>query len=250
MKNYIALCSAEMPKEITDALEADGYTCLSVPKNTDLPAPVASHPDMLFFVHSDQTDSTQTIMAPQAYREAHPYFFEQLNKLLKETGDTVITVTNGITVSNTYPNDISLNALELNGTLYSLTEHTAEPLKALFKNTVRVKQGYACCSTLKLNEESAITADKNIATALKNNGADVLLITQGAIRLKGYDYGFIGGASFCDRKTAYFFGDLNSHPNSYEISLFCQKHGIKVKSFPNIPLTDHGGIKTIRLKTL
>lgn len=60
---------------------------------------------------------------------------------------------------------------------------------------VNINQGYARCSTLILNNRTAVTADISVKNALEKDGAKVLLISSGDIKLEGYDYGFIGGAS-------------------------------------------------------
>ena len=61
-----------------------------------------------------------------------------------------------------------------------------------------VKQGYAKCSTVLVNEQACITADTSIAAAVKQCGLDVLQIRPGFVELPGYPYGFLGGGK---RKT-------------------------------------------------
>jgi hypothetical protein len=106
------------------------------------------------------------------------------------------------------------------------------------------KQGYAKCSAVSVGESAIITADKNIVRAAKAAGADALLISAApeAIRLDGYDYGFIGGASGVLGDTVYFTGDISSHPDAERIAEFCKAHEKKIISLSNEPLNDVGGI--------
>lgn len=152
---------------------------------------------------------------------------------------------------NKYPEDILLNFLYLNNTLYG-------KLSAIDKNlvdfceensikTVNINQGYARCSTLVLNEKAVITSDLSIEKALKKDGVEVLLISSGNIILDGYDYGFIGGASGkIDENTVVFLGNITNHPDYRRIENFCENHNTSIKIIcKDMPLTDIGGIVKI-----
>ena len=152
---------------------------------------------------------------------------------------------------NKYPENILLNFLYLNNTLYG-------KLSAIDKNlldyceennirTVNINQGYARCSTLVLNEKAVITSDLSIEKALKKDGVEVLLISPGNIILNGYDYGFIGGASGkIDNNTVVFLGNVTNHPDYRRIENFCENHNISIKIIcKDMPLTDIGGIVKI-----
>ena len=108
--------------------------------------------------------------------------------------------------------------------------------------TVNVNQGYTRCSALVVNDKAVITADKSIEKGMKNNGVEVLLISAGNIVLEGFDYGFIGGASFSDNNTIYFFGDITKHLDYYKIKEFTSKHNSIIEILCKTqPLTDIGG---------
>ena len=98
--------------------------------------------------------------------------------------------------------------------------------------------------TADMYKNALITADSSIATAAGRFGIEVLQIAQGAIRLVGYDYGFIGGcASFSPYKTTdtiFFCGDVSLHPNAESIRDFCIRHGYRTHSLGKDPLTDVG----------
>ncbi len=150
-----------------------------------------------------------------------------------------------------YPENILLNFLYLNGTLYGKLSAIDKNLSVYCVenniNTVNVNQGYTRCSTLVVNENAVITSDSSIEKALTENGVEVLSVSSGNIVLDGYNYGFIGGAGGnLDDNTIVFFGNIKNHPDYYHILNFCQKHNKKIISLCNqMPLTDIGGIVKI-----
>ncbi len=246
MKRWVALCSDRMPQDAVKTLEGDGYELIKLPPCAELQYPVASHPDMLFFIKK-LDDRRVGLVTPQKYAERHADTFARIRSALSELDRTAEVESEGVNVDATYPEDIAINALEMNGVLYSLTEHTSRRILDAFSRCVRVKQGYACCSVLKLDERSAITSDRGLAAAMRENGADVLEITPGHIALPGYGSGFIGGASFCNEGRVYFFGKISSHPDLDAISEFCRVRGLEMVELSDAPLTDLGGIKLLNI---
>ena len=150
-----------------------------------------------------------------------------------------------------YPENILLNFLYLNNTLYgklsAIDENLLDYCKENNIKTVNINQGYARCSTLVLNEKALITSDLSIEKALKKDGVEVLLISSGNIILDGYDYGFIGGASGkIDENTVVFLGNITNHPDYRRIENFCENHNTSIKIIcKDMPLTDIGGIVKI-----
>lgn len=154
------------------------------------------------------------------------------------------------TAGKSYPENVLLNCLYLNNKLYgklsALDDSVLEYCRENGIKTVNVNQGYTRCSTLVVNKKAAITADKSIEKALKNDGADVLLIEPGHIELKGFNYGFIGGASFCDNNKVFFFGNIKAHPDYDKIKQFCDKNKLNIEILrKDMPLTDIGGAVVI-----
>lgn len=224
----ILLLAYNAPEEA--ALLAEKMVCkvCRIPAWERLPAPVSAHPDMLCF----PLPRTGQLLLPADYYRDHARFWE-------DTGIDIVTTDHPFL--GRYPGDVGLNQLVMGGVLYGRVDHAARELLDVYPDRVAVKQGYARCSTLKLSENAAITADRTIATALMSKGVDVLLIEAGHIRLDGYDYGFIGGASFPlpDRSVG-FFGDLSLHPDAKAIFAFAERHGVKLYSLSG-ELTDYGG---------
>ncbi len=150
-----------------------------------------------------------------------------------------------------YPQNILLNFLYLNHTLYGKMSAIDDNLLNYCQlnniKTVNVNQGYARCSVFVVNDNAVITSDISLKKALEKNGVDVLLISSGNIVLDGFDYGFIGGASGkIDDDTIVFFGNVKNHPDYNSIKNFCLNYKKKIKILCEyLPLTDIGGIVKI-----
>lgn len=148
-------------------------------------------------------------------------------------------------VKGEYPKDIKLNFalisdFAVGNFIYadkSLKKETAD------KKLIYVNQGYCKCSTLAVDEKSAITDDSSIHKALLKNGLDALLISKGDISLEGHEYGFIGGASGKIAKdTVLFFGDITAHRDFNKIKEFLACHNCGYVCSDEGPLRDIGGI--------
>lgn len=107
---------------------------------------------------------------------------------------------------------------------------------------IHVKQGYTKCNTCLIDEDSIITEDKGIAYACLNHGLNVLLISKGFVKLKGFNYGFIGGASGRLGNKIIFNGDLSRHPDFLRIKDFIKSRNLEAIYFKEFPLTDIGSI--------
>lgn len=146
-----------------------------------------------------------------------------------------------------YPQNVLLNCLYLNNTLYGKLSAVADEVKDYCnKNnikTVNVNQGYARCSTLVIDDKAVVTADASIEKALKSNGVEVLKICEGYIFLEGFDYGFIGGTGIKIDNTIFFFGNIKDHPDFKKINAFVNRHNKIIKIIcEDMTLTDIGGI--------
>ena len=150
------------------------------------------------------------------------------------------------TVMRKYPTNVLLNCLYHNHRLYGNVKAIDSVVIRYCKEqnipVENVNQGYSRCSVLPVNDNAVITADRSLQKALVKNGAEVLLIQPGDIRLDGYPYGFIGGAGFTDNDTVFFFGNVRKHPDYEKIKVFCNRYDSKIEILcPSEPLTDIGG---------
>ncbi len=151
-------------------------------------------------------------------------------------------------LSNTYPNDIFLNALNLKKHFIHNLKNTDKNLLELQngKKLINVSQGYTKCSILPVREKALITSDKGIYNILKNHDFHMLLLPPGDILLPGLNYGFIGGTGgLITENTMAFFGNLNHYAYGKEVLNFLYKYDVKPVYLRNSKLIDRGSILTI-----
>ena len=203
-----------------------GFSLVLLPPDVSLPEPVSSHADMLIFENIIQKD----------YYERNIELFCGYDITLAEES-----------FGNEYPRDILLNAFTVGDALFGRLESLSKKIKNLYPKAVNLRQGYAKCSTL-LFGNNAVTADTGIASALTEHGVNVLLISPGHIALSGYDYGFIGGASFIYKDKVIFFGNIEGHPDYLKIRGFIESAGYELIYDKNEPLTDLGGAAVLSTK--
>lgn len=148
---------------------------------------------------------------------------------------------------NKYPDDVRLNCAFI-GKNIICNEKTVsrEILEYGYMNgfnIINVSQGYSKCSICILNENSIITDDESIFTAVGKFLNDAELISKGSIVLKGYNYGFIGGCcGKIDKDKIAFNGMIESHKDCKKIMDITQRNNIKIIELCDSALTDIGGI--------
>ena len=148
-----------------------------------------------------------------------------------------------------YPESIRYCAVILEKYFIHNTKYTAPELISYAEKTgleiIDVRQGYTKCSCCIVDGKSIITSDNGICKRIFDRpeiDIDVLKISPGHILLPGHEYGFIGGC--CGRlgDEIVFCGDIDRHPDGYWIRRFIEDRGLKIKSFPQLPLLDVGSI--------
>lgn len=231
----LAITNHTFPREAEEALARFGHRTLRLPTHPNLPAPVASHPDMLLFFAPD------AIFCTKSYYEIARCELEEISAAY---GAPIRLIESEY--GSQYPLDVLLNALPLGKNLYCNTKTVAKELLELGLMPSHVNQGYTKCSALPLGDRALITADASIASCAKEKGVGVLQIQEGHISLSGYDYGFIGGcASFAPRggiNTVFFCGDLSHHPDYNQIKCFFTKYNYDMICLSNFDLCDIGTI--------
>lgn len=131
---------------------------------------------------------------------------------------------------NNYPHDAQLNFCIVNDKLIYNSKTAAESIVGgLEVNTrIPVNQGYTKCSVCVVDEQSIITADKMIAQAAELSGMNVLLINEPFVALDGFEYGFIGGASFkISADEIAFTGQITDSDIRNKIEAFLHSRKIK-----------------------
>ncbi|MCD7845934.1 MAG: hypothetical protein LUG57_08840 [Oscillospiraceae bacterium] len=147
-----------------------------------------------------------------------------------------------------YPADAGLCICDTGSVLLCNPKTAAPQAVALADghgHAIAVAQGYTRCAVCVVTRRAVITADHGIVQAVSKHPAvnmDVLEITPGYVALDGFEYGFIGGASFkLNPNTIAFTGTLDRHPDKAEILSFIARHGVKPVFLTNDPIFDIGG---------
>ena len=232
----MVIVSHSLPREYLSYIQAKGHQTVVLPPDPRLPAPVASHPDMLLFLTQDTLITDCTYYEEIAQEELDKICFIGHLKL------ELTTETPGIS----YPEDIRFNALPLGRYLFCHPTHTSQAILTMAKDAhitrITTRQGYARCAACPIGDNALITADPSITSKAKENGLDVCVIRQGHILLPGYPYGFIGGCCGTTKDHIFFCGDPSLHPDGAKMLSFIQSKGITPHWISGLPLFDTGSL--------
>ena len=227
-----AFVNCEVAQMIADSCKIEALPLLPYKR---LDKPVSSHADMLVYVLEGK------IFTYEEYYEQNKTVFD----IAKDDGYELLFVSKEC--KREYPNDIALNVLTVGKNLFgNLRQIAPEVIKCAEEygyKLVNVKQGYSACSTLVLNENNIITADQSIYKATTQEKISSLFIASGEIELKGYDYGFIGGASFVLDNVVYFLGDIKTHSEYEKIKEMVDSLKMSICSISSGNVFDFGGIR-------
>ena len=217
------------------ALEKEGFYLIKLPPDPNLGEAVSSHPDTVLF-HADGE-----IITTADYCDFAAYIFSDIRELKPDMRISFSADKR----TDKYPADCIMNALVIGRRIFAKADTLSKSILKFAKNggyeIVHTNQGYPACTVLAFGN-SAITADEGMASLLRENGIRVTLISKGGISLPPYDYGFIGGASGVVGRKIYFFGDLNSHPDSAVIRKAIEEEGFIPVSLSDERLRDLGGM--------
>lgn len=150
-------------------------------------------------------------------------------------------------IKSPYPNDVRLNARVISDKIICNTKYIDNTVIQFAQEhsykLIHVNQGYSACSTVIINDNALITDDESIYKSSAINGIDSLLISKGSVKLKGREYGFIGGTcGMIDKNLLAFTGCLDSHNDSESIKVFLNKYNVNYIELSKEPLIDVGGI--------
>lgn len=234
-KNVLVIIGENAEEKIRTAIAKLGFDIVILSSEERLAYPISSHADMLICVIGSY------FFCDKNYYSKNKNLFDKIESF----GYSPILC--DIEYKKTYPFDIQLNQAIVGNYIIGKKDACAKEILNFASNNeytyISVKQGYAKCSSLILNEKAIVCADDRISSSALTLGIDVLKIENSSenIVLNGYNYGFIGGASAVYNNTVFFFGDVSKHKNYESISAFCEKHGFNIKSLADSPLTDVGG---------
>ncbi len=232
----ICLCSSLLPREGIKRLEEE-FDVIPLPPDENLASPVRCHPDMLCAVMDG------VLYFHESYLARYP----ALAQVLCQQKGLILKAAEGPRAP-LYPEDVALNALVLPGALVCLPAHTSPHLltdaEGSGRKILKVKQGYAACSSL-ATPNGVLTSDPGIHRTLTTVGIRCTLMKSEGIRLPGYDIGFIGGCGGIYGSTLYLFGQADSVPDGEKIYAFAKEQGLTLCPLWNGPLTDYGGLKFV-----
>lgn len=150
-------------------------------------------------------------------------------------------------VEKDYPSNIGLNVFRYNDYVFHNIKYMDKNIKDYYLdrnyNFINIKQGYAKCSIASVND-SLITSDRGIYEKAKKH-LNCLLIDHKQIKLKGFDYGFIGGASGSIRDSLILTGNINNHSSKKDIECFVQRNNLEIKYLSSEEIEDYGSILSI-----
>lgn len=198
----------------------------------NLYSPVNTHPDMQIFF----AEKNLAFVAPAA--------FEHYKSLLPKS----ITLIKGEKdPDEKYPKDCAYNLAVVGKNLVGNLKFAEKKIIEYFSEKnfdfINVKQGYTKCNLCIVGENAVVTEDENIYKVLNQKNIKVLKIKSGEISLKGFDYGFIGGASgFVDKNKIAFFGDFSKTSYYNELKGFVEAEGKEFLTLSKIPPNDYGSI--------
>jgi hypothetical protein len=206
-------------------------------KNEIVAEPINGHPDIIMMKY----DYNTLVISP----DEMVYYQNKLK-------DFKINIIKGKNkLGQYYPDDILYNGFKLDKYYFHNIKYTDKSiLELLAFNDIRlvnVKQGYTKCSTINLQEKGLITSDKNIHRAAVELNLDCLLISQGYVELKGYEYGFIGGATGYLDDRLYITGNIDKHPDGGLILEFLKEKKIELICLSNNNIYDYGTLIMIKI---
>lgn len=151
-------------------------------------------------------------------------------------------------VGEIYPASAIYNGVQVGRFFIHNTSYTDDSIIEAVKKSdlkiIDIKQGYANCNIVAVDNNSIITSDAGIFRTIRENypQIDVLKVSLGHVRLHGFEYGFLGGSSGQIDDYIIFNGNLEDHPDFIIIKNFIKSKNLKLKYFKEYPLTDIGSI--------
>lgn len=233
-------------KEIISALKKRGVECFEIPSNPLLSEPVSSHADCMLIQLG-----RKTFVADESITENLKIFLNSrtgknniVNNLTNRAGEFEIKTER---VKSPYPNDIKLNVKVIGNSILCNTRFISKHITDFAKNNgyqlIHTNQGYSACSSVLLNNSTVLTDDESIYDACNRTEIFATMIGKGQIKLKGLNYGFIGGCcGFIDKNLLAFTGRLDSLNDCNIILNMLKANEIEYIELTDDVMTDIGGI--------
>lgn len=219
----------KMPEVMVNNLKKYGKVYPSIEVNTQDKS-INSHPDLQIHFISDKT----VVTAPEVY--------EYYKSILPHT----INIEKGISnIGFTYPKNCAYNIVRLGMTIICNTMYAEKTILDYYNKNgyriINVKQGYTKCNVCPIADDAFITEDSGICKTVRNTAGDikVYLLFPGSVRLDGFEYGFIGGASGRCGENILLCGSV---PKTEELKKIIDKTNLKIITLSEKELYDFGSI--------
>lgn len=172
---------------------------------------VKSHPDMSLFKYDEDTLI--------ASRESFDYY----NEIFKGTKINIINANED--PHEKYPSDVKFNALRAGDHLICKRDVCAKSIIKRFdeEKITNSSQGYVKCSVIDIGGEYFATDDKYLHEIIKSLGKKCILLDKGFVKIKDYDYGFIGGASGYAHDKIFLTGLIKDETNRIRLEEFARE---------------------------
>lgn len=229
---------AESAGECTKKLKEIDVDVLPVPPIREFRTSVKDHADLQILPFSEKS----------IFLTEHMFSLLSLKiaeaKLQTEDFDTKLLNTS---LNEEYPADVPLNAVVIGKYLLcnpkTISASVLEASEQAGLKMIPVKQGYTKCSVCILNENAIITDDIGIYQSAQFFLNDVTYVPKNSIRLRGFDYGFIGGATgLIDKNVLAVNGSIESHDGHNDIIDALARNNIKAIELRQGPMEDIGSI--------
>lgn len=220
-----------MPDIMVKKLEKIAYVYKSALINT-VDDGIASHPDLqIHFLTQTMAVCGRSVF--DYYRSILPHNI-QLYRGKTDIGDT-------------YPQISAYNIARVGEFVICNLKYAEKSIIDFYeeqgKKIINVKQGYTKCNICPISDNAFITEDVGIHNAVQNVlGINSILLRAGSVALKGFDYGFIGGATGFAENRVVFCGSLSENPYKEEILSAIAKCGAEHLELSEDNLYDYGSI--------
>ncbi len=150
-------------------------------------------------------------------------------------------------VGNTYPENCAYNIVRLGDFVICNTKISDKKILEIYKKQnktiIHVNQGYTKCSICPIDKDIFITEDIGIYNTINGNKKlKSVLIPRLNVRLDGFDYGFIGGATGIYGNTLLLCGKIPDTKEGEVLLSFLTKNHIKYIELSSDSLYDYGSI--------
>lgn len=146
-----------------------------------------------------------------------------------------------------YPSDVYLNCVRVGKHIFFNPKTVSYKIREYINRSglieITVPQGYTKCSIAPVSADCIVTDDFSIGYKADDFGFDVLVIGKGDIKLKGFNYGFIGGSTGkISHDKMLITGNVDKLQDGEKIKKFLYNHDVNLIELSEKEVEDVGSI--------